>query len=112
LVVNVEEPLTNPQSHQMKIFPNPTTGKLTIILPKYLLVTDNTPPVKSETIYYQWRSTTLCAYDMKGNQVFQKEMPKDQIQLELDVSSWAKGMYFFKLVYNKQTVASEKVILN
>jgi hypothetical protein len=42
LVVNVEEPLTSPETHQMKIFPNPTAGKLTIILPKYLLVNDNT----------------------------------------------------------------------
>ena len=41
MVVNVEEPLTNPKSHQMKIYPNPTYGKLTVILPKYLLVNDN-----------------------------------------------------------------------
>jgi len=111
LVVNVEEPLTSPETHQMKIFPNPTAGKLTIILPKYLLVNDNTPPVKSETIYHQWKSTTLYAYDLNGNQVFQKEIPKDQTQLELDVTSWAKGMYFFKLNYNKTEVDGKKVIV-
>ena len=112
LVVNVEEPLTNPQSHQMIIFPNPTNGKLTIILPKYLLVTDNTPPVKSETIYHQWKSTILEAYDLNGNQVFQQEIPKDQTQLELDISSWAKGLYFFKLSYNKTEVDGKKVIVH
>jgi len=111
LVVNVEEPLTSPETHQMKIFPNPTTGKLIIILPKYLLVNDNTPPVKSSTIYHQWKSTTLYVYDLNGNQVFQKEIPKDQTQLELDVSAWAKGMYFFKLSYNKTEVDGKKVIV-
>ena len=111
LVVNVEEPRTSPETHQMKIFPNPTTGKLTIILPKYLLVNDNTPPVKSETIYHQWKSTILEAFDLNGNQVFQKEIPKDQTQLELDVSSWAKGMFFFKLNYNKTEVDGKKIIV-
>ena len=111
LVVNVEEPLINPETHQMKIFPNPTSGKLTIILPKYLLVNDNTPPIKSETIYHQWKSTTLYAYDINGNQVFQKEIPKDLQQLVLDVSAWTKGMYFFKLIYNKTEVDGKKVIV-
>ena len=111
MVVNVEEPLTNPKSHQMKIYPNPTYGKLTVILPKYLLVNDNTPPVKSETIYHQWKSTILEAYDLKGNQVYQKEIPKDQTQLELDVSSWVKGMYFIKLIYNKNLVDGKKIIV-
>ena len=95
----------------MKIYPNPTFGKLTVILPKYLLVNDNTPPVKSETIYHQWKSTILEAYDLKGNQVYQKEIPKDQTQLELDVSSWAKGMYFIKLIYNKNLVDGKKIIV-
>ena len=95
----------------MKLFPNPTKGKLTVILPKYLLVSDNTPPVKSETIYHQWKSTILEAYDLNGNQVFQKEIPKDQTQVELDVSTWVKGMYFFKLSYNKTEVDGKKVIV-
>ena len=111
LVVNVEEPISNPETHQMHLFPNPTKGKLTIMLPKYLVVTDKTPPVQSRTIYHQWRSTTLLAYDLNGNQVFSQEIMKDQSQLELDVSSWSKGMYYFKLVYNGNSVDGKKVIV-
>ncbi len=77
-----------------------------------MLVNDNTPPVKSTTIYHQWKSTTLYVYDLNGNQVFQKEIPKDQTQLELDVTSWAKGMYLIKLNYNKTEVDGKKVIVN
>lgn len=112
LVVNIEEPLNNPETHQMNIFPNPTKGKLTVILPKYILVRDNTPPIKSETIYHQWKSTILYAYDLNGNQVFQKEIPMNEPQLELHVSGWAKGMYFFKLVYNGNSVDEKKIIVN
>ncbi len=111
LVVNVEEPISNPETHQMHLFPNPTKGKLTIMLPKYLVVTDKTPPVQSRTIYHQWRSTILLAYDLNGNQVFSQEIMKDQSQLELDVSSWSKGMYYFKLVYNGNSVDGKKVIV-
>jgi hypothetical protein len=32
-------------------------------------------------------------------------------QAELDVSQWHGRMYVFRLVYNKQTVAGEKVVV-
>jgi hypothetical protein len=111
LVTNVEEPLTNPETCRLKVFPNPATISLTIEFPKYLLVDDNSPPIKSMTIYHQWKSTILESYDLNGKLVFQREIPKDQTRLELDVSSWGKGMYFFRLVYNKQMVAEQQIII-
>ena len=111
LIVNVQEPLTSPETCKLQVFPNPTTNKLTIVFPKYLLVNDNSPPVKSTTIYHQWKSTILESYDLSGKLVFQREIPKDQTRLELDVSSWGKGMYFFRLSNNKNTVAGEKVVI-
>ena len=111
LVVNVEEPTSDPETCRMKIFPNPTTGKLTIVFPKYLAVTDNNPPVKTRTVYHHWKSTTLYAYDLKGNLIFLKEIPQEKDRLELDVSSWGKGMYFFKLVYNGISVDGKKIVV-
>jgi hypothetical protein len=32
-------------------------------------------------------------------------------QAELDVSQWHGGMYVFRVVFNKQTVGSEKVVV-
>jgi hypothetical protein len=83
-----------------------------VIFPEQLVEKIQTQTFYITTVHYQWKSTMLEAYDFNGKQVFQNEIPKDQSQLELDVSSWGKGLYFFRLVYNKQTVASEKVILN
>ena len=112
LIVNVEEPFTRPLTHQLKIFPNPSSGQLNMIFPQYLIVSDNTGPVRSTTVYHQWKSTTLEAYNLNGEKMFQKEIPKDLVDLKLDLSTWPKGMYFFRLIYNKHMVADEKVILN
>jgi len=112
LIVDVQEPIDNPETTNLKIFPNPGKTYVTIELPKYLKLNSGASNFQSTTIYHQWKSTILEAYDLNGRQVFQKEIPKDQPQLEMDVSTWSKGMYFFRLVYNKQTVASAKVILN
>ncbi|MCX6281822.1 MAG: T9SS type A sorting domain-containing protein [Bacteroidetes bacterium] len=111
LIVNVEEPFSKPETRQLKVFPNPASGMLTVIFPQYLMVSDNNGPVKSKTVYHQWKSTFLEIYNLNGERLFQKEIPKDQTRLELDVSSWPKGMYLFRLIYNKQTVAGEKVII-
>jgi hypothetical protein len=111
LVVNVEEPLTNPGTCQIKVFPNPADERLTVVFPKYLQIMDNSPPVKSTTIYHQWNKSALEVYSMNGEKIFQKDIPKDQTQLEMNVSTWPRGMYFFRLLYNKQSVAGEKVIL-
>ena len=112
ITVSVSESDSHPEKSQLKIFPNPATNKIYVIFPEQLVEKIQTQTFYITTVHYQWKSTMLEAYDFNGKQVFQNEIPKDQSQLELDVSSWGKGLYFFRLVYNKQTVASEKVILN
>jgi hypothetical protein len=44
--------------------------------------------------------------------VFEKEIPKVQQQLEMDISDWQRGMYYFRLVYDTQTADGVKVIIN
>ncbi|MCX6281823.1 MAG: T9SS type A sorting domain-containing protein [Bacteroidetes bacterium] len=111
LIVNVEEPFSKPETHQLKVFPNPTTTQISIVFPQYLMVENNSGVIKTTTVYHQWKSTFLEVYNLNGERLFQKEIPKDQTRLELDVSSWPKGMYLLRLIYNKQTVAGEKVII-
>jgi hypothetical protein len=111
LIVNVEEPFNNPETTLLKVYPNPTSEFLVVELPKYLKVQNNSSNFQSTTIYHQWKSTTLETYNLDNKLVFRKEIPKDQTRLELDVSAWGKGMYFFRLSYNKNTVAGEKVVI-
>jgi hypothetical protein len=112
LIVNVNEPYTNPETTWLKVFPNPASDKLTLVFPQYLKIPDNADPIKTATIYHQWKSTTLEVYNLNGEMIVKKEILKSQTKIVMEVSTWPKGMYFFRLVYNKQTVISEKVILN
>jgi hypothetical protein len=111
LIVKIDEPTVESESSQMKVYPNPAIGSLTVEFPKYLKTTDKKSGITSSTVFYQWKSTTLEIYDLSGKHVFSKEIPKEQQRLEMNVSGWDSGMYYFRLVYNNQTVSSEKVII-
>ncbi len=111
VLVNVDEPLTNPKTIELKVFPNPSNQKITIEFPKYIVVKTGQSGFGSTTVYHHWKSTILEVYDLSGNRVFEKEIIRAVNSLELDVSQWTHGMYNFRLRYNRQTIASEKVIL-
>ena len=112
LIVDVQEPFDKPETTHIKVFPNPASTSLTIEFPKYLEIKSGLSSFQSTTIYHQWNYATLEIYNLNGEKIVQKNIPKDQTQLELDVSTWPKGIYFFRLVFNSQMVASEKVIIN
>ena len=111
IIVSVSEPDSHPEKSQLKIFPNPATNTIYVIFPEQLVEKVQTQSFFVTTVHYQWKSTTLEAYDLNNKLVFQEEIPKDQTRLELDISAWGKGMYFFRLSYNKNTVAGKKVVI-
>jgi hypothetical protein len=43
--------------------------------------------------------------------VYEREVTRADMEVSLDISSWTRGIYYFRLVYNKQTVAGEKVVV-
>lgn len=109
--VGIDEPFTNPETTRMKVYPNPATVIVTLEMPKYLMVSKNSSAVPSTTVYHQWGSAMFEAYDLSGNKVFEKMVTRSEKEVSIDVSSWNRGMYNFRLRYNRQTVASEKVII-
>ena len=110
--VGVEEPFKNPETTRLKIWPNPARDRITIEMPKYLVVRNTTSTIPSTTVYHQWGTVKLEVYNLNGLMVYDREVPRAEKDVSLDVSTWTKGIYFFRLVYNKQTVAGEKVIVN
>jgi hypothetical protein len=112
LIVGVDDPKTNPQTSKLKVYPNPATNRVFIEFPKVLVVRSGQGKYQSSKEYYQWKSTTLEVYDLQGRKVLEKEIPKQQQQLELDISDWQRGLYYFRLVYDKQTVGGQKVLIS
>jgi hypothetical protein len=111
LIVNIDEPLSNPETTQLKVFPNPANGIVTIEMPKYLVVSENSGAFPSTTIYHHWESTTLEAYDINGQKVYSRKIVQSTGTVQLDVSHWPRGMYMVRLVFRNQTAASVKVVV-
>ena len=111
LVLDVNEPQTHPESTKLKVYPNPASNQLTVEFPKYIVTTTGCGKNQSNTVFYQWKTTSLDVYDLNGKQMFSKEIPKDQQRLDIDVSTWYRGIYYFRLSYQGQTVAGEKVVV-
>jgi len=109
--VDIEEPFAKPETTKLKVFPNPASDKVTVEMPKYLVLSNTTSKIPSTTVYHQWKSVMLEVYDIAGNRLMEKEINKAETLVELDVSGWGKGMYAFRLVYQKQEVGNAKVVV-
>jgi hypothetical protein len=112
LIVSVDDSRTFPQASKLKVYPNPAAGLIRVELPKTLVINTGTGKYQSSKEYFQWKSTILEVYDLQARKVLEKEIPKQQQQLELDISEWSRGLYYFRLVYDKQTIGGEKVVVN
>ena len=111
LIVSVDDSKTFQQASKLKVYPNPATNRVNIEFPKVLVLRTGEGKNQGTKEYYQWKSTQFEVYNLQGNIVFEKEIPKSQEQLEMDVSNWSKGMYFFRLIYDKQPVDGVKVVV-
>ena len=109
--VGIDEPFKDPQTTKLKAYPNPSSELITIEMPKYLVVSNTTSQIPSTTIYHQWSYVLLEIYDLFGRKMVEKEIPRPETTLEIDVSRWPAGIYLCKLTFNKQTVGSVKVVV-
>jgi hypothetical protein len=111
VLVNVDEPFDKPETSALKVFPNPANQKITVEFPKHLVVKNGNAAFGSTTVYERWKSTTLEVFDLSGKRILEKEIVRAQTTMELDVSAWHGGIYYFRLMYNGRTVSGEKVII-
>ena len=111
IIVGVDEPFQNPETGKLKVYPNPAWDKLHIVIPDQIKTQSNTPVFDLTTVYHQWHSAQVEIYDLFGRKMYSKEIVQPEKGFEVDVSAWQKGLYVVRLVYNGQTVASEKVVI-
>jgi hypothetical protein len=107
----VDEPFKKPETTQLKVYPNPADKAITIELPKYLVVANNSGNIPATTIYHQWASAILQAIDLHGKTVLQQEVANTGAPLQLDISQLPVGMYQFRLLYKGKQVAGSKVVV-
>jgi hypothetical protein len=111
ITTSVEETGINSGSTQMKVFPNPGSGNITIMIPEFIQTESETQHLKVVTVFHQWkRNLILQVFDSFGRHVLSKEVRPAEKAINLDVSGWKEGMYFFRLTYNDQPVATAKFV--
>lgn len=109
--VGIDEPFKQPETTKLKIYPNPANGIITLEMPKYLIVQNTTGSIPSTTVYHQWDSAVLEVYKINGQQVYETVVAQANREIVLNVTHWRKGMYLFRFVFHKQTVANTKVVV-
>jgi len=111
VIVGLDEPFQNPETGKLKVYPNPASDKIHIEIPEKLKTQSKSPVFDLTTVYHQWHSAIIEIYDLFGRKMFSKKVLQAEKELEIDVSAWQRGMYVVRLVYNNQTVASEKIVV-
>ncbi|MFZ4547156.1 MAG: T9SS type A sorting domain-containing protein [Bacteroidales bacterium] len=111
VIVSVDEPFKKPETTQLKVYPNPANDKITVELPKYLIITDNKGSMPVTTVYHQWQKVVLQAIDLNGKIVLNRELQNNNETVQIDVSRWSSGSYLFRMIYNGKQVAGSKVVV-
>jgi len=111
VIVGLDEPFQNPETGRLKVYPNPASDKIHIVIPDQIKTQTHSPVFNLTTVYHQWRSATVEIYDLFGRRMFSREVHQGDQELDADVSSWPRGMYVVRLVYDGRTVGSEKIVV-
>jgi len=111
VVVGMDDPFVESEKSSLKVYPNPASNKIHIVIPEQLKTETAIPSFNVTTVYHQWHSAILEIYDLFGRKMYSKEVRKGDQEFEIDVSSWQVGMYVVRLVYRGETMATEKVVV-
>lgn len=91
LMTEINNPIENKINTKLLVYPNPTTGLLTIKNEKY-------------------RIKNVSVFDIYGKEVLSQDVTLRHSKCELDLSTQPKGIYIIK-VQTSKGVAVEKVVL-
>jgi hypothetical protein len=78
---------------EVAVYPNPTTGNLTVVMPDELV----------------GKPVLLSAYDQTGRKVFEQTSTQEK-QLKLDLSKLATGMYYLRIQMDESQVIKKIVV--
>lgn len=111
LIVGIDDQKVESESSRMKIFPNPASEWLTVEFPEYIKQIERKSGITSSSVYYQWKNSTLEVFNIEGKKILEKEIPKSMTELVIDISSWTRGIYLFRLTWNHEIIANVKEII-
>ncbi len=112
IVVNIDEPFRQPDRLAMRVWPNPASAVVHIDLPDYLITLIKTRSFNVTTLHQQWGTATISIYNLDGKLMWQKEVKRQEKEIECTVEDWQNGLYMVKLTFAGVPVANIKVIVS
>ena len=110
LVVGIQSPEQAPELYELKAFPNPAKGTLTLELPQYLSKNSGPPGFRATTVYYQWKSFRVDVFDLFRKLMYSQDIPGKTEKVKLDISSWPSGMYVARIVFMNEVTGIVKFV--
>jgi hypothetical protein len=111
VIVGMDEPKKSGEPCRLSVWPNPAQEILHIAVPDRLETVNATPVFSLTTVYNQWQSATIEVLDLFGRRMFARTIRQGDQKIEANISTWPRGMYIVRLVYNGRTVADAKVLV-
>jgi len=96
LATGVDESVGTQNIASLQVHPNPASGNVTFSYSLNKHAAGN---------------SGLKIFDVSGQQVFETGLSGENGDVELDISSWASGMYFYAISCNKAVVESGKFVV-
>ncbi|MFH1937060.1 MAG: T9SS type A sorting domain-containing protein, partial [Bacteroidota bacterium] len=112
LIVSIKDPKEYPELYRLTVYPNPATNKVMVEVPEFLQKRTGPSGFQATTVYHQWGSAMLEAYDVYGRKVMEQLVLQADRTLVVDVNRWKRGMYVFRLNFRGECIATEKVVIN
>ncbi len=113
IILNINEPQIVNSASEMIVSPNPATNLVHITFPNYIISTTVGSSFTSTHMDFQYLGNAILEiYDLNGKQIFEKALSQNDHELNIDVNTWTRGMYFIKLLEKSNTVKTAKLIIN
>ncbi|MFA8451153.1 MAG: T9SS type A sorting domain-containing protein [Bacteroidales bacterium] len=103
--------LNTEYKRELKVIPNPVENICKIILPECIRNESNFQGSKVTQYRFKYqRNAQLEVLNSLGQKIYSESLNENQKELNVDVSSWDRGLYLARLVFDNKVVARVKII--
>ncbi|MHC1706436.1 MAG: T9SS type A sorting domain-containing protein [Bacteroidales bacterium] len=111
VIVDVQQPMVQPEKSILTIFPNPALDLITVSLPPYYTSTDQSGSYTVHTTWYTYPDDLyLEVYDINGKMTEFLKMAARQKSITIPVNQYNPGMYIIRLMSDGKQLTQGKFI--
>jgi hypothetical protein len=111
VVTSVFDPVKDIEKTYLKVFPNPSSSKIYIEMPDFLIRKSKGCGFSANTFYYTWDKAKIVIYDLNGTLIYSENLLQKEKEITLDVNNLHDGMYVVHLLYLNDVVAQAKFLV-